>query len=135
MDKVTLLPCPNPWCGSHDDDAVPEGEDIWQHPALSPVYRVQCPYCPVKGPTASTEQQAITAWNTRATAPDSEKLREALTPSGDTKAAYSGEFKFDVMFPSLDEDDDEPVPHPVTVPWDTIKEIMAAIASRAGASS
>jgi len=64
--------------------------------------------------------------------PDSgERMREALTPSGDTKAAYMGEFKFDVMFPSLDEDDDEPVPHPVTVPWDTIKEIMAAIAGRA----
>lgn len=45
-----------------------------------------------------------------------ERLREALTPSGDTKAAYHGEFRFDVMFPSLDEDDDEPVPHPVVVP-------------------
>ncbi|WP_455155946.1 hypothetical protein, partial [Sphingomonas zeae] len=63
-----------------------------------------------------------------------ERLREALTPSGDTKAAYHGEFRFDVMFPSLDEDDDEPVPHPVVVPWDTVKEIMAAISSRASLS-
>lgn len=56
---------------------------------------------------------------------------EALTPSGDTKAAYHGEFKFDVLFPSLDEDDDEPVPHPVMVPWETVKEIMAAISAPA----
>lgn len=60
-------PCPNPWCSSHGDDAVPEREDVWQHPALSPLYRVQCPYCPVKGPTADNEAEAITAWNTRPT--------------------------------------------------------------------
>jgi hypothetical protein len=66
---------------------------------------------------------------TRLTA-ENERLRGAVTPSGYTKAAYMGEFSFDVMFPSPDEDDDEPVSHPVPVPWDTIKEIMTAIAAR-----
>lgn len=60
-----------------------------------------------------------------------ERLTEALTPSGDTKAAYMGEFAFNVMVDSIDEDDDEPVPMQVYVPWTTIKEIMAAISARA----
>lgn len=80
-------PCPNPWCSSHGDDAVPEREDVWQHPALSPLYRVQCPYCPVKGPTADNEAEAITAWNTRPT-PDTRpaaagSVREALAWYGE----------------------------------------------------
>lgn len=54
-------------------------------------------------------------------------VREAMTPSAATKAAYSGEFKFDI--PMLSEDG-EVHPHTVTVPWTTIKEIMAAIAKR-----
>lgn len=64
------------------------------------------------------------------TAKDAEiaALTEALTPSGDTKAEYIGEFSFPVCH--LDEDGEE-VWHPTPVPWDTIKEIMAAISARA----
>jgi hypothetical protein len=46
-----------------------------------------------------------------------------------TKHAYIGDFKFDVEL--LDEVD-EPYTQPYIVPWDTIKEIMAAIRKRAG---
>ena len=45
----------------------------------------------------------------------------ALTPSGDTKAAYSGEFR--MLSPS-----GRPG---ALIPWDTIKQIMAAIRDRA----
>lgn len=62
---------------------------------------------------------------------ENQRLREALTPSGDTKAAYMGEFSIRMMVPSIDEDDDELVPHSEPVPWTTIKEIMAAIRKRA----
>jgi hypothetical protein len=54
------------------------------------------------------------------------RLREALIPSGDTKAAYSGEFEYEV--PS---DYYEGTTITTTVPWTTIKEIMAAIRKRA----
>lgn len=62
--------------------------------------------------------------------------REALTPSGGTKAAYMGEFYFNFTIMEMDEDD-EPYEcqRAVTVPWDTIKEIMAAIAARAALGS
>jgi hypothetical protein len=53
---------------------------------------------------------------------ENRKLREALTPSAETKAAYIGEFKFTAY------EADEAF---VTVPWTTIKEIMAAIMKRA----
>ncbi|WP_395543413.1 hypothetical protein [Neotabrizicola sp. sgz301269] len=56
------------------------------------------------------------------------KLVEALTPSGDTKAAYMGEFSFQSI--STDEDGNE-VAAKTYVPWTTIKEIMAAIRARA----
>ena len=61
---------------------------------------------------------------------------EALEPSGDTKAAYSGEFKFKVTAWRENEDEEsddewEEYLTDVTVPWTTIKEIMAAIKSRA----
>ena len=64
-----------------------------------------------------------------------ERLREAITPSGDTKAAYMGEFSFTIMQTEEDEDGDM-VDRPVNVlvPWTTIKEIMAAIGARALAS-
>ncbi|MBO9194300.1 hypothetical protein J5277_09300 [Rhizobium sp. 16-449-1b] len=58
-----------------------------------------------------------------------DNLREALTPSGSTKAAYHGEFKFSQT--AVDEDGDE-YSYSVYVPWTTVKEIMAAIAKRAG---
>lgn len=59
---------------------------------------------------------------------DGERLLEALKPSLETKQAYMGEFQFQV--PDLDEDGNE-VMRNVNVPWVTIKEIMAAIRSRA----
>jgi hypothetical protein len=56
-------------------------------------------------------------------------LEEALTPSGDTKAAYSGEFYISV-YCGLDEDEDE-IWRDVPVDWTTIKAIMATIKARA----
>lgn len=56
------------------------------------------------------------------------RLVEALTPSGDTKAAYMGEFAFSLQ--RVDEFGDE-YSEKVYVPWDTIKEIMKAIRDRA----
>lgn len=57
-----------------------------------------------------------------------DRLTEALTPSGATKAAYIGEFSFDIE--DRDEDGEE-CSRNVVVPWTTVKEIMAAIRSRA----
>lgn len=57
-----------------------------------------------------------------------ERLREALTPSAETKADYIGEFSF--SFPSYGPDGEE-VTFTPNVPWTTIKEIMAAIRARA----
>lgn len=56
-----------------------------------------------------------------------ERMREALTPSGDTKAAYMGEFSFNLT--QVDEFGDERSVK-TYVPWTTIKEIMAAIRAR-----
>lgn len=53
-----------------------------------------------------------------------ERLREALTPSAETKAAYMGEFSWTEWLP--DENGTEQG-HEMLVPWTTIKEIMAAI--------
>lgn len=50
-----------------------------------------------------------------------DRLREALTPSTETKSAYMSEFSFEAV-PGLT----------VFVPWTTIKEIMAAVRSHAG---
>jgi hypothetical protein len=65
-----------------------------------------------------------------------ETYEAALTPSADTKAAYIGEFAFNIETLSLDEDG-EPVDctRRVEVPWSTIKEIMAAIRDRAALSN
>ena len=57
-----------------------------------------------------------------------ERLREALTPSGATKAAYMDEFAFRVC---IGYEDDTEIYDTITVPWTTIKEIMAAIRARA----
>ncbi len=59
-------------------------------------------------------------------------FEEAVTPSGDTKYAYHGEFKFDQI--AVDEDGEERS-YPVYVPWTTVKEIMAAISVRAKTST
>ena len=56
------------------------------------------------------------------------RLREALAPSGDTKASYMGEFSFSLT--RTGECGDE-YSEKVYVPWTTIKEIMAAILARA----
>ncbi len=56
-----------------------------------------------------------------------ERLREALTPSGDTKAAYIGEFSMGVTLRTRHEEETRSV----QIPWTTIKEIMAAIRARA----
>lgn len=56
------------------------------------------------------------------------RLREALTPSANTKGAYSGEFgKIRTVFDDSGEDWDELE----YVPWTVIKDIMAAIRKRA----
>jgi len=56
------------------------------------------------------------------------RLIEALTPSAETKAAYIGEFSFSI--PDSDEDGEEAM-RSITVPWTTVKQIMAAIRKRA----
>ena len=57
------------------------------------------------------------------------KLREALTPSGDTKAAYSGEFHISVY--DCEDNQGNEVWRQVPVDWTTIKAIMATIRARA----
>ena len=57
------------------------------------------------------------------------KAVEALTPSGDTKAEYAGEFHISV-YDAEDEDGNE-IWRKVPVDWTTIKAIMAAIKARA----
>ncbi|MGW8135397.1 hypothetical protein ACWGNZ_07135 [Sphingomonas zeae] len=61
-----------------------------------------------------------------------ERLREALTPSAATKAAYHGEFTFDVCEGVSDAGIE--LYRKVYVPWDTVKRIMAAISARASLS-
>lgn len=56
------------------------------------------------------------------------RYREALTPSATTKAAYIGEFHFNIE--DRDEDGEECL-RSITVPWTTVKDIMKAIAARA----
>lgn len=56
------------------------------------------------------------------------RLREAVTPSAATKAAYIGEFHF---FIDDRNEDGEECTRMVTVPWTTTKEIMKAILDRA----
>jgi len=69
VEGVALLPCPNPWCESHADGALPNENDIWQHPGFAPAYRVQCSFCLMEGPVKEGEDEAIAAWNTRTTPP------------------------------------------------------------------
>lgn len=57
-----------------------------------------------------------------------ERLREALTPSMSTKAAYICEFSF---YRTISMGDGEDRAEQISVPWTTIKEIMAAILNRA----
>jgi len=88
--------------------------------------RRECARATIAEPSLASARQQIDA------------LTEALTPSGETKAAYIGEFTIAVER-HVDEDgevDDEAEGHAdpyehITVPWTTIKEIMAAIRARA----
>jgi hypothetical protein len=73
----------------------------------------------------SVIEQALDALSARPSR--EEGMREALTPSANTKAAYIGEFKFNI--PDTD-DDGYSLAREVVVPWTTIKEIMAAILAR-----
>lgn len=70
---------------------------------------------------------AMTADVTRLRA-DNERLKAALTPSAETKAAYWGEFHFTEE--GCDEDG-QMYYRKITVPWTTVKEIMAEILARA----
>lgn len=78
-----------------------------------------------------TASIVIASLRTRAEASEQREagLREALTPSADTKAAYIGEIKFPVCV-GTDDDGDE-IWSDVTVPWDVTKAIMAMILARA----
>lgn len=59
-------------------------------------------------------------------------LEEALTPSGATKAAYHGEFKFPVTVTHFDDEGEpEEATEDIYVPWTTVKEIMGAVSARA----
>lgn len=69
-----------------------------------------------------------------------ERLREALTQSGTTKAAYWGEFheRIEVANPNYEDGDDgepETIVQQVPVSWTTVKKIMAAISTRAALSA
>lgn len=59
------------------------------------------------------------------------RLREALTPSADTKAAYIGEIKYSYV--EWDEFGDERTVTR-TLEWSTTKEVMAMISARAALS-
>lgn len=60
--------------------------------------------------------------------PEQSHLIAALTPSAETKAAYIGEFSFKIDTVDVDEDGEAfECDLEVTVPWTTVKEIMAAI--------
>jgi len=62
---------------------------------------------------------------------ENKRMREALTPSDGTRAAYIGEFQF--AFPAFDGEgnDHEYTPN---VSWTTIKQIMARILNRSALS-
>ena len=59
------------------------------------------------------------------------RLREALTPSAETKAVYMGEFS--VPLPLADDDGEEFIAN-INVPWIVIKKMMAAIRKQAFAN-
>lgn len=59
-------------------------------------------------------------------------LEEALTASADTKAAYHGEFSIEIEYT---DDDGEQHTYSKNIPWDTVKQVMAAILARANAGT
>jgi Lar family restriction alleviation protein len=122
-ELMALLPCP--FCGG-------EAEVIWYDGFPCIRCKTYDCGCGTGMHSSGGEAKAIAAWNRRTELPaliaERDALREALAPSADTKAAYIGEFHFNVI--DRDEDGEE-VPRRVAVPWDVTKEIMAAISARA----
>lgn len=57
VERVALLPCPNPWCGDWSVQSVETREGGF--------FRVGCT-CGVAAPACTREDQAIAIWNTRA---------------------------------------------------------------------
>lgn len=87
--------------------------------------------------TAQREAESVSHWirlNDMATAKlsaserEAERLRAALTPSGETKAAYSHEF---AIRQTWQDENGADCASTTYVPWTTIKDIMAAISKRA----
>ncbi len=97
-----------------DDDLIRRGD------ARDALYKA--------GYGASAAEHVIAALPAVAAPQGVDAVVEALTPSGDTKAAYMGEFHFQRT--TINEDGDE-VAVKTYVPWTTIKEIMEAIRERA----
>lgn len=67
-DQHVIEPCPNPWCHSHKttDAEIRSFEAPIVEPSRSSFEkRVSCPCCPMSGPWANTETEAIAAWNHR----------------------------------------------------------------------
>ena len=109
-----LLPCP--FCGSK--------ADLRQNTMTGDMTIAECVQCGARA--------YFRKWNARAASSqaDIERLKEALTPSAATKAAYIGEFSFGVTLRAGNQEDYRRI----EVPWTTIKEIMAAISERAALS-
>ena len=81
----TLKPCPNPWCASHnkrDAEIFEAHRPLVVESGGSSELAAACPVCPMQGPWADSEAEAIAAWNTRAPQPtpctECERLAEAL---------------------------------------------------------
>ncbi|WMT88234.1 hypothetical protein NO932_06395 [Pelagibacterium sp. 26DY04] len=81
----------------------------------------------LRGPEPHHEAEAIIAGMQRV-AKRMDEVIDALKPSAETKAAYTGEFSFPLEYV---DDDGNSATTRVQVPWTTIKEIMAAIRARA----
>ena len=67
-EQHVIEPCPNPWCNSHKttDAEIRSFEAPIVEPSRSSFEkRVSCPCCPISGPWADTETEAIAAWNIR----------------------------------------------------------------------
>ena len=59
---------------------------------------------------------------------ENKRLRDAMTPSGDTKATHIGEYSFSFPMAGQDEDGEHVEwDQNINVPWTTVKEIMKAI--------